>query len=213
MQPSLREVIDMFIKFRSQKKYIVFLTVIPLLVMTSLVKAECPVCEGDGCMSVMLGIENVELLNVESEETYVSRQYCEMYILYKYDIMLSLKNNGPDEVEGWIKIILREFGKGKVMDIKYVTIELPGEATIDVTYVVWFQSGLDAPLLTEVHAELETGEIPDETCSGTGKVPLNSWLLINNLKENIQEVARVTKEFKPPVYYGPELDPDWDETG
>jgi len=213
MQPSLREVIDVFIKFRSQKKYIVFLTVIPLLVVTSLVKAECPVCQGTGTMSFMPGIENVELLNVESEETYISRQFCEMYILYKYNVMLSLKNNGPDEVGGWIKLILREFRKGKVLDIQYLYIDFPGETTMDCTYVVWFRSGLDAPLLTEVHAELETGEIPDLTCNGTGKVLINTWHLVNYLKESFLETARVEQEFRPPIYYDPFTDPDWAEEG
>jgi len=38
-------------RFRFQKKYMAFFTVVPLLVLTGLIQMECPVCEGSGYVS------------------------------------------------------------------------------------------------------------------------------------------------------------------
>ena len=203
----------MFIRIFSKKKYVAFLIVVPLLMMTSILETDCPVCEGTGTMSVMPGIENVELTNAESEEIYMARDYCAMYFLYEYNIVLSLKNNGPDDVSGWVKLIFRDFKHGSVLDIQYLYIDFPGETHTDYTYIVWFRSGLDAPLMTEVHAELETGEIPDRSCNGTGRVSMNAWPLVKYLRESFQEKERSEQEFRPPIYYDPSTDPDWAEGG
>lgn len=196
----------MSIRFRFQKKYIAFLTIIPLLAVTSLFQVECPVCEGTGYMESMPAMEHVEITNAESEELYVTREICELFIAYKYNIILILKNNGPEDVEGWVKLVLKEYAKGRVMDIQYLSVAIPGESAIEATYTVWFGTGLDVPGRTDVFAEVVTGEIPDETCSGGGKVSLNTWLLVNGFKDKFKEVVRVHHEYKPPVWYPPETE-------
>lgn len=196
----------MSIRFRFQKKYIAFLTIMPLLAASSLFQVECPVCEGTGYMASMPTMEHVEITNAESEELYVTREICEAFIAYKYDIKLWLKNNGPEDAEGWVKLVLKEYAKGRVMDIQYLSVAIPGESAIEATYTVWFGTGLDVPGRTDVFAEVVTGEITDETCSGTGKVSANTWLLVNGFKDKFQEVVRVHQEYKPPVWYPPDTE-------
>lgn len=193
-------------RFRFQKKYVAFIVVVPLLMLTSLLQIECPVCQGQGSISSSPAMENVELVQIEEVEAYVLRDVCEMYILFRYDVILTLKNNGPEAAEGWIKMILRDTSKSTPMDIQYITIEIPGETFIESIYTVWFQSGLDLEGMTEIHGEVVTGEIPDVTCNGTGKVSLNSWLVVKGLKESFQETIRTIKEFKPPLYFPPETE-------
>lgn len=196
----------MSIRFRFQKKYIAFLTIMPLLAVTSLFQVECPVCHGTGHMASMPAMENVEIVSAESEELYVTREICEAFIAYKYNIILILKNNGSEDAEGYIKLVLKDFSEGRVMDIQYLSTAIPGESAIEATYTVWFGTGLDVPGRTDVFAEVVTGEIPDETCGGTGKVSANTWLLVNGFKDKFKEVVRVHHEYKPPVWYPPDTE-------
>jgi len=157
-------------------------------------------------------MENVEIVSAESEELYVTREICELFIAYKYNIILILKNNGSEDAEGYIKLVLKDFSEGRVMDIQYLSTAIPGESTIEATYTVWFGTGLDVPGRTDVFAEVITGEIPDETCDGSGKVSANTWLLVNGFKDKFREEVRIHQEYKPPVWYPPETEGGgWDE--
>ncbi len=184
--------------FRLQKKYIAFLTVVPLLMVTALVPVDCPVCEGDGFLSSMPGMENVKLTRIQSNEKDILRDACSMYLMYNYDIILSLTNEGSDTVVGFVKLVLIDFSEGEALSTQYTVIEIPGESTLDIAYNVWFETGLDEPLKTEVNAEVLIGEVPDKTCNGTGKLSLNTLFLADSLKSSFQEISRVELPFTSP---------------
>lgn len=185
--------------FRLQKKYVAFLTVVPLLMVTALIPVDCPVCEGDGFLSSMPGIENVKLTDIQSNEKDILRDACSMYLMYNYDIILSLTNEGSNTAVGFVKLVLIDLSEGKALSTQYTVIEIAGESTLDVAYNVWFGTGLDEPLKTEVNAEVLIGEIPDRTCNGTGKVSLNTLFLADSLKSSFQEVSRSERPFMLPV--------------
>tara|TARA_B100001971_G_scaffold213175_1_gene245756 strand:+ start:1682 stop:2296 length:615 start_codon:yes stop_codon:yes gene_type:complete len=197
-------VVNRSAKFRFQKKYAAFLTVVPLLIITSLVQIDDPVTNGTGVLASAEGMENVRLANSQSYMQYAMSDICDAYFVYKYDITLSLVNDGPDEAQGWVKLILRDFTKGTVMDIQYISVEIPGLTPIDVTYPVWFTTAPMVARASEVHAELASGDIPYG--DGSGKTSLNSWLLVNAFKNKFQEKARLVGEFKPPIYYSPDTE-------
>ncbi len=194
------------VKSRFQKKYIAFLTIVPLLVLTALIQVDDPICDGTGVLSSSPGMENVRLTNTESYEAFALREICDAYFVYTYDVTLALVNDGPDEVQGWVKLMLRDFTEGTVMGMQYIVVEIPGETSIDVTYPVWFVTAPVVAKVSEVHAEVVTGDIPDESCDGTGKISLNSWLLVNGFKNKFQEAARALKDFKPPVFFPSETE-------
>lgn len=185
------------IKFHFQKKYIAFFAIVPLLTTTALVKVNCPVCEGNGYVFSTPGIENVRLINVDSQEKSVLRDACGMFIMYNYDVMLSLMNDGSDTAVGWVKMVLIDFSEGKVLDTQYTVVEVAGGTSLDVAYNIWFKTGLDEPLKTEVNALVLHGEVPDITCDGTGKISINTWFLVKNLKNSFQEMSRVEKPIPP----------------
>lgn len=190
--------------FRFQKKYVAFLTVVPLLVVTALVNVECPVCEGDGVVSSGYNMEQVRIVDIQSKEGAVFRPSCDMFLMYEYDVVLSLSNDASEEAVGWIKMVLVDFSEGKPLASQYTVVEIPGRTTLEIGYNLWFNTGLDEPLKTEVKAEVITGEIEDVTCNGTGKVSLNSLPLISSLEGKLKETARVEKPFAPPLIW-------WDE--
>jgi len=191
------------------KKAIVFFTLIPVLTIFSLIRTECPVCGGTGQLASLPGMEYVEILRYSSEELYVTREICEAFIVYKYKLAIELQNEGDQETEGYIKLILKEYITGNVIDIQYVSVAIAAKTIMETDYTVYFGTGIDIPGKTEISAEVVTGEIEDTVCDGTGSVPINLAFLINGFKDSFLEEARSIKQYKPPVYYPP--DEGWAE--
>ena len=193
--------------FRLQKKYIAFFAVVPLLSLTGLIQAECPVCEGTGCVSGAPGMENVVIIKTESTQKYASRDasMCDLYVMYLYDVILSVVNKGEDDTWGYVRLSLVDQVRGEVIDKQYVILRIPGNTSLDVSYTIWFQSEDDTVMyLTKVDAVPVIDEVEDITCNGSGKLPLNSWLVANGLKDNFKELGREQVHYQPP----PILDPD-----
>lgn len=187
-----------FQRFRFQKKYMAFLAIVPLLVVTALVNVDCPVCHGQGSVNSLPAMENVQIVESESKEKYVTRDACGIYILYQYEVVLSLVNEGPDVAEGWLRMTLKDTLNDRVVDEQYVAIEIPGETLLDATYTVWFGTGLDQPGQTKVDVEVVVGAVPDMVCNGTGKIPLNTLFFVNSLKDTFDDIVRVEQAYKPP---------------
>lgn len=193
-------------KYRFQKKYVAFLTIVPLIAATSLIQVDDPVCGGTGLLSSSPEMANVEITSSESRELYVTREICEQFIAYKYEIALDLKNNGDVDAVGWIKLILKNITEITVIDIQYLWVAIPAQSALEANYTIWFGTGLDIPGTTEVNAEVVDGQIPDQVCGGTGKISLNTWLLAEAFKDNFSEVVRIYKEYTPPRYYPPDTE-------
>ena len=193
-------------KYLFQKKYIAFFSVIPLLLITGLVQVECPVCEGSGYVSGAPGMENVVIIKTEGTQRYVNRDMnmCGMYVMYLYDVVLSVVNKGDEDTWGYAKLTLVDLKQGKAIDSQYVILEVPAATSLDVSYTVWFRSEEDTRLLRdEVHGDIVTDEVPDVTCDGKGRLALNSWLVANGLKDTFIELGRQQVQYTPPVEFDP----------
>ncbi len=190
-------------RYKIQKKYLAFLTVVPIIAVTSLLQVTCPVCKGTGSLASDPEMENVELVSSQSREVYVTREICGQFIAYKYELSLDLQNHGDVDAEGWVKLILKNIPASTVMDIQYIWVTIPAKSATQADYTVWFGTGVDVPGTTEVQAEVIDGQVPDQVCGGTGKISLNTWLLAEAFKDNFSEVVRVYKQYIPPRYYPP----------
>lgn len=180
---------------------IVFIVVVPLLVATSLIKSPCPVCDGTGVLATTPGMKNVEITEFDSHEWRITRDACGLYILYFYDLDISLYNKGSEPVEGWLKFDLIDISKPErmpVVDTQYGQVELPGLSGKELTLTIVFDTGVDAWGQTEVRAEVITGDVPDTTCGGTGEVPSNTWLFVNSLKDTFSQAIQSELEYRPP---------------
>lgn len=190
-------------------RYLAFFGVIGLLTLTALISVPCPVCDGTGKVSKAVGMENVRIVSIESEQNYVNMDFCLGYILYKYTVNLTLSNSGNEEASGWIKLVLKGRYEGaeslsNVFDVNYVGIEIPPMKTVNDSFVVWFQTAYDIPLAISVDAEVEEGAVDCLGCDGKGSVKLNTWLISNSLKGSIEKITRMEQEFKPPPWIEPE---------
>jgi hypothetical protein len=192
-------------KLRFGKKYIAFLTIVPLLVVTAMINVECPVCGGTGSVVSLPAMENVEILSMESKEIEITRDACGTYMIYRYDVSFSVFNDGKEDAEGWLKLNLRELIHGNILDTQFVAIIVPGETIYNVTYNVWFGTGLDVSEKTQVEAEVVIGDVPCSVSNGTGKISLNTFLLVNSLKDTYNKIV------KEEVQYNPPEDIDWED--
>ncbi|MFA5450622.1 MAG: hypothetical protein WC231_01300 [Dehalococcoidales bacterium] len=178
-----------------------FAIVVPLLTATSLITAPCPVCNGTGNLATTPGMDNVEISQLDIREWRITRDGCGLFILYYYDVNMTIFNKNEDAVKGWLKLELVDITKGDwapVIDTQYHEIELDGLSGSEIYFTVVFGTGMDAWGQSEVRIEIMTGDIPDSTCKGSGKVASNTWLFINSLKDKFVNTIQKEFEYKPP---------------
>jgi len=184
-------------RYRLQKKFVVFFTVVPLLTITAMVQVDCPVCEGRGTISGSRGMENVRITEFDSRARHVMKDACIDWVTYLYDVTLSLQNEGADAAQGWIKLVLMDTREDKIMSIRFLSVEVPAQIKQRNAYLIYFGSDTYEQLRTEVYAEVIIGEITDITCNGTGKVSLNELFFVNTLKHTLQETVQIQHPYRP----------------
>jgi len=193
------------------KKYIAFFTAIPLLVFASFINLPCPICGGSGEVEISPGIENVHVMRVQGSEITSVKNVCEMYTIFQYEMNIRLTNIGFEDVDGWLKLVLRDYSKGAMLDRQYVAVRIPAETTTEVSFNVWFRTGFEIPITIEVHAETVTDNVSDDVCKGSGRLPLNLWLMASNLRGALGEAAHKQQEFIPPAPFFPADGGSWAE--
>jgi len=194
--------------FRFKKKYLAFLTIVPLLAVTAVVSVPCPVCDGTGVVNSLPNTEMVFILEMDSEELQGSGDVCGPYIVYKYNVAIKLLNEALENAEGWLEMLLvntmQEEGN-HILDTQYVQFNIPAEVVVSNEYVVSFGTVLVFQEGLEVRAEVVVGNVPDIICDGTGSISVNTWPLINGFKEHFTEVVQETQPYNPPEFI------DWEE--
>ena len=195
----------MFKGFKFQKKYTLFLAVIPLLLATSLYSVECPVCHGEGVIQSLPVMENVKIINYSTRAIQTTPDACGLYLLYKYHVQISLVNESSENAQGWLKMVLRDTLVDRMIDEQYIEVDISGLTALDTKYTVWFGSSLgtnsgiiETSGQLDVDVEVVVGDVPDLVCNGTGKVPLNTVFFINGLKDTFTDIVRTEQAYHPP---------------
>ena len=190
-------------------KYYIFAVVVVALFSSSLVKVECPVCQGTGIMNATPSMEGVTVLSSSSELMSVIVNGCDMYLMYEYRIGLKVQNTGLQSADGWIKTKLISVDTGQVLDTKYAPLSVPGvynpdiPYVMDVFYTIWYQTTLEENQHVEAYVEILDEDLPDETCGGTGKIALNALPLVTALKKGFEEAGQIEVPYQPPSWFIP----------
>jgi hypothetical protein len=196
---------------RSPKKYIAFFAITPLLMVMSFIKLPCPICNGSGEVGITPGMENVHVMYTSGYQVTSVKNVCEMYTLFQYEMTVRLTNTDFKDVDGWLKLVLRDYSKGVMLDRQYVAVHIPAESTTEVNFRIWFRTGFEIPITIEVHTETVTDNIPDDVCGGSGRLPLNMWLMASKLKNALSEVSQQQHEFVLPAPFFPADGGSWAE--
>jgi hypothetical protein len=200
-------------KLNFSKQFIVFLVIFPLLIITSLVQVECPVCQGIGSVNNSPGMENVKIISADSICLPLSESMVQMAAMYAYmdeqtwimnpyHVELSVVNSGAGDARGYVKLYLVDLEGNAISteNTQYSPLEVPGGTSLNVTFDIsfwvrssWFQTpeGLFTEELlgqqSKVNSEVVIENVPDAICGGTGKIPLNIWLFGKFFKGILRE--------------------------
>ena len=188
-------------KFRIQKRYIAFFTLVPILALTAIIKTPCPVCDGEGIVASS-SMDEVEIIKVTSQEKTRFLAGCDSYRIYQYEVNIVFENHSHEEAAGWINFYLIDFTTGKLLDTQFAIAEVDPQSATENVFTVYFSTSamIDQPKITEVQAKINKGDVPCKACKGTGKVAINSWPLINEMKDTYVEIQREPRPYMPPIW-------------
>ncbi len=190
-----------------QKKQIAFFTVVPLMLITALVRVPDPVCSGTGTIS-NTGMSQVVVGGVYSniKNVYIN-DTCLNYRIYNVDVTLTLQNNSDSvDADGFVKLVLIYNTTGKVMDEQVVVAQVPALSRITTSYSIMFMTLPDAPIASRVDAAIMKGVVPDKVCNGSGTVPLNAWPFYRSMVSRLTATQRIHSDFQPRVLTDSELE-------
>ncbi len=159
----------------------------------------------------MLGMENVHVMWATGSQITSVKNVCDMYTIFQYEMTAVLTNTGFEDVDGWLKLVLRDYTVGVMLDRQYVAVHVPADATTEISFNVWFRTGFEIPYTIEVHVETVNDNVLDEVCNGSGRLPLNMWLMASNLKGALNNVSQKHREFIPPAPFFHPDGADWAE--
>ena len=195
-------------KFRFQKKFFAFFTIVPALVASAIVHMPCPVCQATGDVHTD-NMRWVSVVDIKASTGGVYLAFCNIYRIYPTDITLNLINYSDEDASGYINLVLVDYNSGIILSNQYVLATVPARKQVESVYNVFFQTNVDDPLTVKVDARVISGEVPCKACDGTGKVALNSFPFFATAKNSLLQ-AGVQTEFTPPfipLFIPPE---DWD---
>jgi hypothetical protein len=198
------------IHFKLQKKYFAFFTIVPLLLITALIRVPCPVCDGTGSIS-STSMDKVTIVKTDSTLTFTGQtEGCLNYRTYKYNVVIDMLNAGAVDALGYVKVALVDYVTSRVMSTQFYQVYVPANTSATNAFQAVFTVALDSPSTTAVQAEVVPAAVKCKTCSGTGKVALNYLLLARALKKSILEHQQVAMSpyFALPVQEGdmPEIE-------
>jgi hypothetical protein len=191
------------------KKYIAFFGITSVVLITSLVKVPCPVCEGTGIVSRAVGMDKVFLFDFNASLQFSNPDFCMGYSTYEYGIDMSLTNSGTEKASGWIKLVLKNVSEGYPLDIRHVPVEIEQGSTVKSHFTTWFMTTYSVSQNVTVDATIELFGVEDRMCSGTGSLPLNLSFVARTIKSSLLRTIRTEQTFTPPPYEIPH-EYNWD---
>lgn len=180
------------LKFKTSKKYVPFFIVVPLLFLLGIIQAPCPVCDGTGsAYNNRMG--QVAIMSVDSTLQSVGTiEGCMSYIIYTYNVVLTLQNNGKTmDASGYVRLGLVDYKTSKLLSSNYTLAQVPASSLVQIFTTTQFIIGLNSPTTTSVTAEIAVGDSGCMACGGKGSVALNYVPLINGMKQAYDEVQLV----------------------
>jgi hypothetical protein len=182
--------------------FVAFFTLVPVLLLTALIKVPCPACGGGGQVNGTPGMENVRVLDLKYAEAERVQDACGVYTVWRYSIKLQLLNEGNEEAVGWIKVDMIDTTQAEgsnIVDTQYIKVDVPVQAILSSDFNVVFGTGLDQPGWIVLRAEALRGKVPCVACAGKGKIALNALPFVSSLSSYLREVSRSEGAYHPPV--------------
>jgi hypothetical protein len=195
-------------RFRVNKKYLAFFTIVPLMAATAFIKAPCPVCGGTGAIS-STGMTGVVVTALDAVETDTFLVGCDSYRVYQYAVDLTVQNEGTQGAGGYVGLCLVSTETGQLLDTEYTVVEVGVGMSLNTKFNMAFKvnSLLEQTNVTEIKTKILNSDVQCNACGGKGSVALNSWPLLKSMKDSFVKSQRVATPFLPPLYVETEANP------
>jgi hypothetical protein len=188
--------------FRTQKKYIAFFSLVPLMLATALIQVKCPECGGTGYIS-STGMQDVSVLRLVYSTAINPIVGCNNYLAYSTNVNMTVLNSGTTDANGYITLVLQDFTTSKVIATQDVTVAVSASSQAEYVFDVIFRVYIENPPITKVVAQVENSDVACKSCNGTGKIPLNSWPFVNAMKDTLKASQRIETPWQPPIWIEP----------
>ena len=197
-------------RFTLQKKVMVFLGVVPLLLATALIQLPCPICNGDGEVS-STGMDEVTLATDPAFRVISTWLItCNTYRVYQVEVTLDLENNGPDDANGFVSLFLIDIASNKTMDAQNIIVSCKSHTKVSQTVLAHFGVAVvdDPQQAIHIHAVIRSGNVPCEACDGSGRVALNTWPYYNAIRDTFKQSQIIETPLLPPLRVDTEMGTD-----
>lgn len=176
------------------RKYIGFFSVVPLLLLTAVIKVPCPICDGTGQISSD-GMGTVSIINIDYSLQSVSDydNACQVWHLYTYNIVLTLQNSSAtQDAQGYIELGVIDTATGLVLGEQDVLATVPASQEVQNFFTTIFQLNDSITSGAQIEALVEKNNQTCKVCGGTGKVALNAWLVAELEKQQLSKIQQVS---------------------
>ena len=186
------------------KPKLYFLAIAPLLLATALIRVECPVCCGTGCVEGSIGMEKIRVISTESRILDTIQDACTGYIVTKAHPIISFFNLGTEAAIGWLTVNLVNTDSGENLAQQYIPVTIDGNTTIvlDSNVVFAFYSADIPPENLDIVTEPLTGTVSDPVCNGSGRIGINTYFLAQQFKDRLVSAVKSEQEFGPDLSHG-----------
>ena len=84
-------------------------------------------------------------------------------------------------------------------------VAIPGKSTAINSFTVWFKTAYDSTTDVFIEPAVNQASVECLTCSGSGKTPLNVWLVARGMKAKLAQITKVERTFVPPpvIFFPP----------
>jgi hypothetical protein len=192
-------------RFRVQKKFIAFFSIVPLLLATAVIQAKCPECAGSGFIS-STGMQDVIVERLVYSTAINPIVGCNNYLAYSTNVNMTILNSGADDANGYITLVLQDFTLGTIIATQDVTVAVSASSEAEYVFDVVFKVYIENPPVTKVVAQVENSSVPCKSCDGKGTVALNSWPFVYTMRDTLKASQRIENPWQAPIWMEDYLD-------
>ncbi len=189
-------------RFKLQKKYLAFFSLVPLLLATAIFQVSCPECDGKGEIS-STGMQDVSITRLVYTTTINPMVGCNNFLAYSTDVNMTALNAGAEDAHGYVTLVLQDISTGKIVATQDVTVAVSASAEAEYVFNVVFRVYIENPPVTKVVAHVENSNVTCKACSGKGTVALNSWPFVYSMKDALKASQRIENPWQAPIWIEP----------
>ena len=131
---------------RKPEYYLIFPVVVAAFFSTSLIKVNCPVCDGAGTLCQSVGMADVTVVSSDSRILNSIQDACTSYIVTTADPIITVSNSGSQTAQGYLILNLIDTDTGKTLASQDMAVTAdPNANTVLQSEITFAYNTTDTP--------------------------------------------------------------------